>query len=210
MKLEWKGIYKSKDQLPVGDLPLHAVKFKEPDSMLKLNVVAALFVLPVIILIVLAIFLKSFLTGSMVEIRFFNLWGFILAFLMILPHEYLHAIVFPKGEKVELWVSPLALAAFVVSTAPISKGRFIFLSLLPNIVFGFLPLLIWIYLPQSLAITDIIFSFASLSLLFGIGDYLNVFNATFQMPRGSIQQLSGMNSYWYMPKKRDSSFTMTE
>ncbi len=123
-----------------------------------------------------------------------------MAILMIIPHEFLHAIVFPKGEKVELWASPMALAVFVVSTAPISKGRFIFLSLLPNIVFGLIPLIIWILLPQNLAITEIVFSFASLSLLLGVGDYLNVFNAARQMPKGAIQQLSGMNSYWYMPK----------
>ncbi|WP_062110017.1 DUF3267 domain-containing protein [Bacillus niameyensis] len=200
MKLVWKGVYKSKDQLPVGELPAHAVKYKEPDSMLKLNIVASLFVIPVIILIVLAIIIKSLLIGDLVGNSIFNLWGILFAFLMILPHEYLHAIVFPKGEKVELWVSPKALGVFVISTAPISKGRFIFLSLLPNIVFGFIPLIIWIFLPHDLAITEIVFSFAFLSLLFGVGDYLNVFNATFQMPKGSLQQLSGMNSYWYMPK----------
>lgn len=200
MKLKWKGIYKSKDQLPVGDLPSHAVKFKEPNSMLELNVVAALFVIPVLILIFLAILIKSLLIKEIVDMNFFNIWGFILAILMIIPHEFLHAIVFPKGEKVELWASPMALAVFVVSTAPISKGRFIFLSLLPNIVFGLIPLIIWILLPQNLAITEIVFSFALLSLLLGVGDYLNVFNAARQMPKGAIQQLSGMNSYWYMPK----------
>ncbi|WP_186580340.1 DUF3267 domain-containing protein [Aquibacillus kalidii] len=200
MKLVWKGIYKDKDQLPVGNLPPDAVKFKEPDSMLQLNVVASLFVIPVFILIGLAIFLKSLLTDNIFEMGIFNFWGIILAFLMILPHEFLHAIVFPKNKEVELWFSPASLMAFVVSTAPISKARFIFLSLLPNLVFGVLPLLIWIFLPYDLVITDLVFSFASFSLLFGIGDYLNVWNATFQMPKGSIQQLSGMNSYWYMPK----------
>ena len=200
MKIVWKGIYEDKSQLPIGNLPEDAVKFKEPDSMLKLNLVASLFVLPVFILIGLAIFIKSILTGSVVEFSIFNIWGIILAFLMILPHEFLHAIVFPKGEKVELWLSPKALAAFVVSTAPVSKARFIFLSLLPNIVFGFIPLLVWAFLPQDLAVTEVVFSFATFSLLLGIGDYLNVFNATFQMPKGSMQQLSGMNSYWFMAK----------
>lgn len=200
MKLVWKGIYKNQGQLPVGKLPAHAVKFKEPESMVKLNIVSAVFVIPVILIIGLAGLFKTFIIGSVPEITIFNLWGVLLALLMVIPHEFLHAVVFPRGSEVELWFMPGFVGAFIVSTAPISKARFIFLSLLPNIVFGFIPLLIWTFLPQDLAITNIVCSFAFISLLFGAGDYLNVWNATFQMPRGSMQQLSGMNSYWFMPK----------
>ncbi|MCC3357784.1 DUF3267 domain-containing protein [Bacillus sp. REN16] len=209
MKLVWKGIYKDLDQLPVGQLPDHAVKFKEPNSMLMLNLVASLFIIPVLLLIALAVILKSLLSGS-VEMSFFNVWGIVLAFLMILPHELLHAIVFPKEKEVELWFSPKSLVAFVISTAPISKSRFIFLSMLPNLIFGFIPLLIWIFLPQGLVITEIVFSFAFISLMFGIGDYLNIFNAILQMPKGSLQQLSGMNSYWYMPRSQETSMLGTK
>lgn len=202
MNLVWKGIYKGKDQLPVGELPERAVKFKEPDSMLMLNVVASIFIIPVIMLVAIAYLIKSNLLGTSVDMNFINLWGILLAFSMILPHELLHAVLFPKDKEVELWVSPSAFTAFVVSTAPVSKGRFIFLSLLPNIVFGFIPLIIWIFVPEGGTMTEILFSFAVISLSFGIGDYLNVFNAIFQMPKGSIQQLSGMNSYWYLPEKQ--------
>ncbi|WP_438310647.1 DUF3267 domain-containing protein [Sporosarcina sp. FA9] len=200
MKLVWKGIYKNRKQLPVGDLPAHAVKFKEPNSMLTLNIIAGIFAIPVLVLIGLAVIIKFILMGHEVEVGFFNLWGIILALLMIIPHEMLHAIVFPRGEEVGLWFLPGFLGAFVVSTVPLSKGRFIFLSLLPNIIFGLIPLCVWIFLPHNLAITNIVWSFAFISLFFGVGDYLNVWNATFQMPKGSMQQLSGMNSYWYMPE----------
>ena len=54
MKLVWKGIYKDKEQLPVGQLPEHAVKFKEPNSILMLNLAASLFTIPVLLLIALA------------------------------------------------------------------------------------------------------------------------------------------------------------
>ncbi|MBM7541271.1 DUF3267 domain-containing protein [Amphibacillus cookii] len=201
MNLVWKGIYKSSDQLPVGDLPEHAVKFKEPNTMVMMNIVASLFIIPVIMLVLLAIIIKTMLWGISLELVYINIWGILLAFLTLLPHEFLHAILFPKDKEVELWVSPKAFMAFVVSTAPISKRRFIFLSLLPNIVFGLIPLIIWIFIPEGLAITAIFFTFASVNLLFGVGDYLNVFNAIVQMPKGSMQQLSGMNSYWYLPKK---------
>jgi len=200
MNLEFKGFYKNVEQLPVADLPERAVKFKEPDSMLKLNLIASLFVIPVIILIILAIALKSYLFGEDIYMVYFNLWAIILALLTIFPHEVLHAICFPKDQKVQLWLMPAFLGAFVVSTAPISKRRFIFLSLLPNIVFGLLPLIIWIFLPIESEFAASILTFSVLCLLFGVGDYLNVFNAIWQMPKGSIQQLSGMNSYWYIPE----------
>jgi len=47
----------------------------------------------------------------------------------------------------------------------------------------------------------ILFSFSISSLLLGVGDYVNVFNAAWQMPKNSITQLSGFHSYWYLPEK---------
>ena len=84
-----------------------------------------------------------------------------------------------------------------------SKSRFIFLCLLPNIIFGFIPLIIWIFLPNDIGpISQIVFTFAFCSIGMGAGDYLNVFNASIQMPKGSMTQLSGFNSYWYMPVEK--------
>ena len=34
----------------------------------------------------------------------------------------------------------------------------------------------------------------------GGGDFMNMFNAAVQMPLGSLTQLSGMHSYWFMPE----------
>lgn len=207
MSLVWKGIYKNKNQLPVGELPERAVKFKEPNSMLMINLVASLFVIPVIIVIVLAISLKYLISGDMQSPNWFNLWAFITACIMIVPHELLHAAAFPKKAEVELWFSPKNLMAFVISTYPVSKLRFILISLLPNATFGLIPLIVWVFLPTSYSqLGDFLFSFAVVSLLFGVGDYLNVFNAIFQMPRGSITQLSGMNSYWFMPKTNETKY----
>jgi len=129
----------------------------------------------------------------------FTLLGFILSFMTLLPHELLHGICFGKAAEVELLIAPKQLALFVVSNQPISKARFIFLSLFPNLTFGWLPLAVWMLLPYSAVYSDHLFTFSAVSVLFGIGDYLNVFNAIRQMPKGSMQQLSGFSSYWFMP-----------
>ncbi|MCL2003932.1 MAG: DUF3267 domain-containing protein, partial [Oscillospiraceae bacterium] len=95
-----------------------------------------------------------------------------------------------------LFIAPKQLSLFVTSTQPITKARYIFMSLFPNLVFGWLPLAVWmVVLPYN---SDLL-TFAVFSILFGIGDYMNVFNAVRQMPKGSMQQLSGFNSYWFIP-----------
>lgn len=200
MKLVWKGKYEGEDQLPVGNLPPGAVRFKEPETPTRLNLVASLFIIPVIIMMIIAMIIKAQISSSGTTFGLFNIWGMILSLLMIIPHEFLHAIAFPRDAEVEVWYSIKNMMAFVISTCPTSKRRFIFLSLLPNAVFGLLPLIVWLFLPES-RISDIVFSFAIFSLFMGVGDYLNVFNASTQMPKGSITQLSGFHSYWYMPDK---------
>ncbi len=199
MKLIYKGIYKNADQLPKGDLPPDAVKFREPKTPLQLNIVATLFMLPVALLIGLFILLSYLIYG---QIHFQNnslyfIIGMVLSLATIFPHELLHAVCFGKNAEVQLFVSIKMLMAFVVSTQPVSKRRFIFLSLLPNLVFGWIPLLLWAVLPYHEVVSNLLFSFSALCTFLGAGDYLNVVNGLIQMPKGSIQQMSGFNSYWY-------------
>lgn len=200
MKFVWRGKFKGFDQLPKADLPERAIKFKEPDSPEKLNVVAGFYAIPVLILIIIGILLKNQLYSS--GFRFpTNITGVLLSFLTILPHEFLHGICFPKSAVVEVYYSLKHMMAFVVSTAPTSKARFIFLSAFPSLVFGVIPFLIWLFLPTKYTeLNAILFSFSSMNLLFGCGDYMNIHHAATQMPKGSITQLSGFNSYWYIPK----------
>ena len=197
MKLIYKGIFKDMGQLPTGNLPQNAIKFKEPDNFVKLNLYAFLYGIPAYLLTILIVVTSTILHDK--PVPNFHFVGIILAFLTVLPHEILHAIGFGKGAEVELYFSPKNLVAFVACTKPVSKGRFIFLSLLPNLVFGWLPLIIWALMPGYGVYSNILYTFSVMGVLFGAGDYMNIFNAIFQMPKGSMQQLSGFNSYWFMP-----------
>jgi len=197
VKLVYKGSFRDYECLPKGNLPKNAVKFKEADNLIELNLLACIFIIPVGLAIALFIW-GSYLLHSSLTIHISAVGAFL--FLLAIPvHEVLHAICFGKDAEVEMYFAPKALAAFVVSTHPVSKARFIFLSLFPNVVLGWLPLLIWMLLPYNAAFSNHLFAFAIFGALAGVGDYLNVFNAVCQMPKGSIQQMSGFNSYWYMP-----------
>lgn len=204
LKLVYKGNYKGEEQLPKGALPEGAVKFAEPETPEELNKSAIRFAVPAVLLIGLVVLLSAVFSGG-VKLNLLSPYLFLgaaLFFFALLPHELLHAACFGKDHEVELYVSPKNMMLFVICVQPVSKRRFIFMSLLPNLVLGWTPLLVWAALPYGAAHSNLLFSFSVMAILGGIGDYLNVFNALRQMPKGSMQQLSGFNSYWFMPKKQ--------
>ncbi len=203
MKLVYKGSFKSEEQLPKGELPEGAVKFVEPQSPEELTKAALHFAVPAMLLIALVTVLSAIFSGG-IKLNILSpyfYFGALLFIAALLPHELLHAICFGKGHVVELYISPKNAMLFVTCIQPISKRRFIFMSLLPNVVLGWLPLLIWAILPYGEVYSNLLFSFSVMAILGGVGDYLNVYNALRQMPKGSMQQLHGFQSYWFMPEK---------
>jgi hypothetical protein len=200
MKLIFKGKYVNEEQLPKGVLPENAVKFIEPETPKELKRKALLFVIPAVALIFI-ITVLSFLIheNRKIELDFFTyVISTVLYISAILPHEILHGVCFGKDAEVELYYSIKNMMAFVVCTEPVSKARFIWLCLCPNVVLGWLPLLLWAVLPGIKLVSGVLYIFSIFMIISGIGDYLNVYNAAKQMPKGSYQQLSGFHSYWFV------------
>jgi hypothetical protein len=83
---------------------------------------------------------------------------------------------------------------FVVGPEDMSKGRFIFMSLLPSIVFGLIP-----YIAGFTMHNVFLATLGAMSLGMGAGDYINVWNALWQMPKGALTYLYGFHSFWYRP-----------
>ena len=82
---------------------------------------------------------------------------------------------------------------FVVGTEDMSKTRFVMMSLCPNIVFGFIPFIIFLISPNL----TILGTLGALAIGMGAGDYYNVFNALVQVPKDAKIYMSGFHSYWY-------------
>ena len=138
-------------------------------------------------------FLFLFLHNSQ-NIELNSLLGLALCLLGLFPHEILHAICFK--EDVYLFTNFSHGMLFVAGPEDMSKSRFIFMSLLPNIVLGFIPYLIFVINPDW----TLLGIFASFNISSGAGDYLNVYNAITQMPKGARTYLHHFNSYWYIPE----------
>ena len=83
---------------------------------------------------------------------------------------------------------------FVVGTEDMSKGRFIFMCLCPNLILGVIPYILFLIFPQFVGLG----LFGIICIGMGFGDYLNIYNAIKQMPKNSKTYLCGMHSYWYL------------
>lgn len=189
MKLHYKGKYdENVDSLPSGELEKHknAVKFKEIDEIKKLMIIMNI-IAGILTFILAGIFIVR--SGDYNKV---SLVGMILACITLYPHEFLHAICFK--EDVYMYIT--GGGAFVCGTETMSRLRFIFMSMLPNIIFGFIPFIIFLIFPQL----NILGTLGFMAIPMGVGDYYNVFNALTQMPKGARCFMEKQNSYWYLPE----------
>jgi len=193
MKLHYKGKYDlNPESLPHGEHKPGAVKFKEAESSKQMAIIGN--VLAVVLMIVFAIpavwRARPYIADSVWQMPL----GCFASLVTLFPHEFLHAICFK--EDVYLYTNMKQGMLFVVGPETMSKGRFIFMSLLPNLVFGFLPYIVGMIFPQM----GFFLALGWLAIGMGAGDYYNVFNALRQMPKGAKTYLYQFNSYWYMPE----------
>ncbi len=197
--IKFKGYCKDVQNLPVSILPDNAVQFREANNSSELNRYASLCSLPALFLIIFLVLLKRRMTT--VDIPFVNreVLGILLSLLFIFPHEFLHAMCFPKGEEVSIYFTKSSF--FCHSLAVVSKKRFIVMSLLPSLVLGIIPLTVWFLSPAIGKGWEILYTFSVINLISCAGDFYNVYNALRQMPSGTYQQLSGFHSYWFYPQK---------
>ncbi len=190
MKLHYGGKFKTEEDFKSqGEHREGEVAFREPSQTVFAIVANAGCILVLALLLTMVYFLggKGFL-----EFVPKLAVAAIISMITLLPHEILHAACFK--EDVYLYYDPAKMLAFVHGTESMSKIRFVFMSLLPNIVFGVIPLVIFL-LNNNLLLPGLIGAFC---ISMGFGDYINVFNALTQMPKGAKTYLHGFHSYWYV------------
>ena len=188
MKLIYKGKFDGNpESLPHGEHMPGAVRFKEFDDPKKIGIVANGIAFVIIIVLIVILFWRGGFGA-------YNFWGILAAVFSAFPHEFLHAVCF-KNE-VYLYTNWKQGMLFVVGPEDMSKARFVFMSLLPNLVFGIIPFLIFLIFPQF----GFLGTLGAFATGMGAGDYYNVYNALTQMPKGARTYLYQFNSYWYEPE----------
>ncbi len=161
-----------------------AVQFKEFEDLKTFAVimnVAAFFIL------IALLFLGWLRSGEAPT----HLAGVALALCSMVPHEFLHACCF--REEVLMYSNLKQGMMFVVGTEDMSRTRFIVMSLMPNLVFGFIPYMIYMIFPEL----QVLGTLGALGICMGAGDYVNILNCLKQVPKGAKVYMSGIHTYWY-------------
>ncbi|MBQ8591109.1 MAG: DUF3267 domain-containing protein [Firmicutes bacterium] len=189
VKIHYKGKFSGNvKDLPQREHPEGSVKFKEAESPGELAKLMGGWSLGILVATIVGLFLRG-------GIQAWSFLGCLASGLILFPHEYLHAICFKKEAYV--YTNWKMAMLFVVGTEDMTRNRFVFMSLLPNVVFGLIPYVMFLIWPQL----NVLGTLGTLALSMGVGDYYNVYNAITQMPKGALTYLCGFHSYWYIPKK---------
>ena len=111
--------------------------------------------------------------------------SFIIGFFVAMPlHEFLHAISYPKGAKVYIGVSLKQLRAYAASSAALSRGRYIMMSLAPLIP-GIIFLAVFVVCPISMKwLMTICVVPSFMGLISPAPDYMDVLIILRKVPKG--------------------------
>lgn len=133
-----------------------------------------------IILCIVVLLLKLF--NSTISIKpIFLILGFLVGFMLLIVHEILHGIAYPKNVNVSIgFIKPITFVA--LASYPMSKRRFIIMCLLPFIL-GIASLLILVITNNS-AICSLSFGMMCMSLISPYPDVYNVFQVIKKVPKG--------------------------
>ncbi len=188
----WKGIIRSEDEFPIADIPKKAKKLDSEENMKKMQIKALPFIIPSIFICFICMFVKTVLASEKVIHIGYLFIGVIIGFLLIIVHELLHAIAFPKEATVYIGIMPKSLTAVALSSSPVKRNRFIFLSILP-IILGIIPLVVFCmnsyYLKE---INGIMFGMAIMGMTSVYPDIYNIFLVLKTVPKNTIFKIVSM------------------
>lgn len=192
MKLIWKGRLNDNKELPKPKLPKDAKVFLgEETSGLIYIIIIAIIVLAIVLIQIKQNYMQGFEMN-----RKGNLIGFILSVLFLVVHELIHGLSCSKDCIVNYYYSRQGIISFPLDS--MTRNRYIFMSISPAVILGFVPMIIWIFIPvQFVTLNSIIFAF-SLGSLFGSSANLNnLIKALIKAPKESFIQISGEKVYWF-------------
>lgn len=195
MKLIYKGKYNGEiEEFESSKNIVNATKYKEADTveeMAKIITLPANIIQLVLLLIIFLIVGFDNFDNTLLLL----ILSFFVSLLTMIPHELLHGICYKN--KVYLYTNLKQLMLFVVGEDHMSKWKFIFMCMLPNIVFGFIPFILF------LINTKLVFlgMLGAMCISYGMGDYYNVWNTIMQVPSNGMVFSKGHNSYWYVDEK---------
>lgn len=175
-KIIWKGIIKSEQDFPTANLPKSTKKLDGEEDLKKIQIKALPFMIPSVLICFICMFIKTWAASEPVVSIGFLFLGVIIGILLILAHELLHAVAFPKTATVYIGIMPKSLTAVALSSSPVKRNRYIFLSILP-IILGIIPLIVFCFTASDLKeLNGILFGMAIMGMVSVYPDLYNIFH----------------------------------
>ncbi len=200
-RIKWAGIVRDAAEYQRGELAKNAKRLEMPKSVGEMMLKAIPFLILSLVIIFLSMFLKTFLSREPVVSFPFAALGFVVGFVLMLVHELLHAVVYPKAATVYIGIMPKQFAAVALASYPLSRVRFIVMSLLPYVL-GIVPLvLFWLMPAGHKVVNGLLFGMAVMGLVSPYPDCYNVFQVIRQTPKGSMVQFYEDDLYCIMQEK---------
>ncbi len=191
--IRWRGNIPWNTDFPEAPLPPGAKRLQRPDNLFTAS-------LPYGILPLLAsygvLYIKWFLLNEVAVNPLYMPIGVALGILFCVVHELLHAICYGRNQTVHIGVSLDKFAAFAVCHEPISRKRFIVMSLAPMLL-GILPLLLFLIAPPSEIISGICVPMGIVGMLSPMPDYMDVHLVCRQTSKRCVIQSQNDGIYWY-------------
>ena len=183
-KIIWKGIIKSEKDFPTADIPKNAKKLDSEEDMKKMQIKALPFMIPSVLLCFICMIVKTFIANEKIINVGFLFIGVIIGFFLIIVHEY-------------IGIMPKSLTAVALSSSPVKRNRFIFLSILP-IILGLIPLAIFCFSSNSLKeLNGILFGMAIMGMVGVYPDIYNIFKILREVPTNATIQNNKNETYYF-------------
>ncbi|MDK7629721.1 DUF3267 domain-containing protein [Clostridium perfringens] len=126
--------------------------------------------------------------------------GLIVSMAFLVVHELLHAMCFPREYTAEIFYSPAGLS--IIHCAPISKTRYAIILVVPAVILGLLPLIIWTFIPFTNTTLSLILFIVSIGDLGGTSnDLYNFYQVIKVMPKNSFMITSKANCYFFFTRE---------
>lgn len=204
LNIKFRGVFENERQLEAASNSNVCIQFEEPEDINALMKNGFFLSLPIIIssLMIAGVAFFDVVSNNQCEkkdIIFSIIFSSIIILLYQFLHEIIHALLFPHKALKEIYVSKDLSSLFVYCTSPVSKIRFIIITIAPNIILGVVPLFTAVLCREVLSPVPVMILIITgyISIVMGIGDYCNIYNAVYQVPAGAYIFNSGLHSYWY-------------
>lgn len=176
-------------------VPQHAIKIRDGEGLLKRAIPFG--ICPMIICFAVMV-VKAYVHKEPPVSPVFLLPAIAIGCIVALPlHELAHAVCYPKGAVVRVGLCLRKMAAYAISYEPLTKSRFIVMSLAPA-VWGLIPLIGFILLPITMKpLLTICMASAFMGLISPAPDYMDIVSVLKKAPPRALIRDSQDGLYAY-------------